>query len=227
MMNDELVHVIKGLVQQAMQEFRPFVYAHISNWDPVAHAVRVVVPSIRDDQTGDPLMSGWLPLGTMQAGNGVGIQVAPLGGASTQNPTAGEQVLVALNERGTGVASVVTMFFNNKSAAPSPTLVSTLKAGEMVATSNGIVVRWHSDGTFEVTTNGPIQLTAQKDVDLTSIGGKVSIFGNVQVELLSGKVYLGGPDGAQPVARLGDHVVNGAGGVIGTVQASTTVTLSQ
>lgn len=238
MMRDELLHAIKAIVLQVMQEQRPFVYAHISNWDPVAHAVRVVVPSIRDELTGEPLVSGWLPLGTQQAGSGVGIQVAPVGGASLADPTAGEQCLVAVNERGTGVASVVSLFFNNKSLAPSSTLVdphsgdpSPLLAGEMVATSNGITVRWRSDQTFEVTagrvdvtTSGDVDLTVKGNINETVVGdvsiatNQLSVAADVAVNLEAPVVRLG-VSPVLGVARVGDTVVNGAGTVIGTIKS--------
>ena len=209
MIEDELVHVIKNLVQQEMREIRPFVYAHVSNYDPARHAVRVVVPSMRDELTDEPVVSGWLPLGTLQVGSGVGIQVAPVGGASVTNPTGGEQCLVALNERTHGVAAIISMFYSGAQLAPGPSLTSPLQAGEMVATSNGIVVRWHGDGTFEITTTGKITVTAKGEVDvMSSNGGKVVVSSTGEVDVYGGTVNLGAA-GGKAVARIGDTVTVG------------------
>lgn len=213
MMTDELLHVIKGLVQQEIREIRPFVYAHISNYDPALHAVRVVVPSMRDEITNEPLMSGWLQLGTLQTGSGTGLQVAPVGGASLTDPTAGEQCLVALTDRGIGVASVIALFFNNKLQPPSTSISSPLQAGEMVAFSNGIEVRWNSDGTLTINSTKDVTVVATGNVNLT--GNDVVVTGNSVVSIMTPTVNLAAGSG-RAVVRDGDPVVNGV------VKASTT-----
>lgn len=237
MMNDELAHVIKGLVQQEIREIRPFVYAHISNYNPALHAVRVVVPSMRDELTNAPLVSGWLPLGTLQTGSGTGVQVAPVGGASTSNPTGGEQCLVALSDRGIGVASVIALFFNNKTPAPSPALSSPLQAGEMVAFSNGVLVRWHNGGTLEITTTKDVNISvggsanvqvtgtatvqSQGTMNLGSVQSDTTIQAQGTLSVLAGHVNMGVVGGSK-VGRDGDPVYSGPN-LIGTVRATTTL----
>lgn len=152
---DELAHTIKHLAAQSSIEFRPWVYAHVSNYDPVRHAVRVIVPSMRDDQTDSPLYSGWMPLGTPMSGGESGVQVVPKGGASQDNPTDGELALVALNERGTGVASVICMFYSQAEQAPHNALAQNngLQPGEiLIRHESGTITRFHQNGDVEIVT---------------------------------------------------------------------------
>lgn len=223
MIGDELVHVIKNLVQQEMREIRPFVYAHVSNYDPTHHAVRVVVPSLRDELTDEPVVSGWLPLGSLQVGDGYGIQVAPAGGASVTNPTGGEQCLVALNERTHGVAAIISMFYTGAQLAPGPALSPPLQAGEMVMVSNGSIIRWHKDKSLEITCYGTLNVNVHDDVNINSATGKISVgaqTGDISVVAVGtvnvqGKQVNIGGAGGPAVARVGDTVTVGtATGVI-------------
>jgi phage baseplate assembly protein gpV len=251
MMADELVHVIKNLVLQEVREIRPFVYAHVASYDNVAHAVKVVVPSMRDDMTNEPLVSGWLNMPTHQSGSGTGVQIAPVGGASIQDPTAGEQALVALNDRGTGVASVIALYFNNKFEAPSPKLASPLLPGEMVAYSNGVLVRWHQNGDLEIATTGKVNITTQGDTNITAaqtmvnisskgdtnitsqgvmnIGSSqdnTSVYGDTELDLISPTtVKIGTSTAGVRVARDGDPVFAGTN-LVGIIRATSTTVFS-
>ena len=91
MLADELMHTIKQLVAQALVDQRPFVYGHISSYDPNGHRVKCIIPSMTDEN-GVPLLSPWMPMGSLSAGAGYGVQVIYQGGATAQNPTGGEQV---------------------------------------------------------------------------------------------------------------------------------------
>lgn len=153
MIVDELGHIIRQIAAQATIETRPWVYAHVSDYNPANNSVRVIVPSMRDDQTDAPLHSGWLPLGTQQAGSQTGLQVVPYGGASSDNPTAGELCMVALNDRGTGVAAVVCMLYTDQQRPPHNALSPGLQPGEVVLRhASGSFVRLHTNGDVEVTT---------------------------------------------------------------------------
>ncbi len=154
---DELVHTIKQIVSQAMIEQRPCMYGHVSDYNSANHTLRVIVPALRDDLTGAPLHSGWLPFGSPFVGAGSGIQVVPQGGATTNNPTAGELALVVMNERGTGVASVACLFYTARQQPPNTGLSSStkLKPGEMlIQQASGSFVRLSANGDISVQTAG-------------------------------------------------------------------------
>lgn len=114
---DEFVHMLKMAANQA-SDVTPFRYGHISSYDPTTHRVRCIIPSMTD-QDGNPMLSGWMPMGTMSAGGGYGVQVIYKGGATAQNPTAGEQVLIAVFDRQRGVAAVPCMFFGGGLVPPN------------------------------------------------------------------------------------------------------------
>jgi hypothetical protein len=129
----------------------------VSNYDPNLNAVRVIVPSMRDDQTGAPLHSGWLPLGSGWVGAGSGIQVIPQGGATADQPTLGELAVVSVNERGTGVAAVQCLLFSNAQPPPHTKLPTGggMKPGEIIIRHvSGSLIRMHANGDVEVTTGG-------------------------------------------------------------------------
>ena len=123
MLADELMHTIKQLVAQALVDQRPFVYGHISSYDPNGHRVKCIIPSMTDEN-GVPLLSPWMPMGSLSAGAGYGVQVIYQGGATAQNPTGGEQVLVGLFDRARGVSAVPALFFNNENQPPATNLPS-------------------------------------------------------------------------------------------------------
>jgi hypothetical protein len=177
MIDDELVHIIKHISAQSQIEQRPWVYGHISSYDPNTHTARVIVPSMRDDQTDAPLHSGWLPMGTSQVSGQVGLQIVPFGGASADKPTAGEMCLVAINERGTGVAAIVATFYTAAQRPPNTVLPQEqqLKPGELIIRhSSGTIARFHSNGDFEVTTGGDgavnVAVSGKGGINLTATG---------------------------------------------------------
>lgn len=145
---DEFANLIKILASQ-QQETRVFAYGHITNYDPTLQRVRVQFPTICDE-LGNPALSPWMPLGTVWAGNGFGLQVAPVGG---------EQVVVLLIDNKRGVQASATMTYNQTLLPPVPGLI----AGEAVL--------WHESGSFlYFHTSGEIEMNAQGDIDLTATG---------------------------------------------------------
>ena len=163
---DELAHQIKQAALQQSQEHRPFVYAHIASYDPKLHRVRCVVPSMRDAGN-NPTVTSWIPLGSAWAGNGFGFQVAPLGGATQQNPTAGEPVLLQLVERNYGVSVVASMIFNQVNLAPFPEL----QPGEMGAKhKSGSLLQFTNDGNVAVTSHQDLVVSVGRDATITTEG---------------------------------------------------------
>jgi hypothetical protein len=116
---DELLHQVKHAAGQQQDGYRPDVYGHVASYDPATHRVRLVIPSLSDGD-GNYVLTGWMPLGTIAAGNGWGVQIAPMGGASVQNPTAGEKCKVSIMERAYGVTVCAEMCFDQVYGPPFP-----------------------------------------------------------------------------------------------------------
>lgn len=161
---DNFLHQIKQAAQQQQDGAGPFVYGHIANYDPKLNRVRLILPSVRDEN-GNCVLTPWMQLGSAWAGNGFGFQVAPVGGATQEKPTAGEQCLVARIDRGQGFGAVLLMGFNQTSAPP----VSDLQPGEAVLMAQGgSFVRFHADKHIEVNSQDKVDVVAVGDVSVTS-----------------------------------------------------------
>jgi hypothetical protein len=75
-----------------------FLTGHISQYDGNTHRCKVVIPHFTSDGTAY-MESGWIQMGTIWSGNGFGIQIAPWGGASIDEPGRGEQVVMLVESR--------------------------------------------------------------------------------------------------------------------------------
>jgi len=129
---DEFLHNMKMAAQQQSGDYSPFVYGHIASYDAATHRVKLILPSVRDED-GTPVTTAWMPLGTGAAGQGWGIQIAPMGGATTENPTGGELCVVQRLDRTWGVQAVACQIFNQVNAPPFPNL----QPGEVGMQSQG------------------------------------------------------------------------------------------
>lgn len=199
---DELVHQLKQLSAQAQVEQRPWVYGHVASYDPATHTVRVIVPSMRDDQTGAPLHSGWLPLGTTGVGSGSGLQVFPVGGATPDKPTAGELAMVAINERGTGVAAVVALFYTNAQQPPNTTLPAggSGNAGDVLLRHQSGTIQWfQKDGSVIVqcAPNGSVSVSVSGS---GSVIVETGTSGSVNIQ--SPNINISGPGGSDCVVLV-------------------------
>jgi hypothetical protein len=116
---DEFIHQTKLISQGQAGDYRPFVWGHVATCDPKLSRVRCIVPTLRSD-SGVPILTPWMELGTLMVGNGWGIQYIPIGGASFTNPTAGEKVQIHVVERTNGVAVVATLAFSSLMLPPLP-----------------------------------------------------------------------------------------------------------
>lgn len=166
---DQIAHLIKQLGGQQDRDQRHFVFAHIANYDPTTHSVRCIIPSWRDEDSGTPVVTPWIPLGTPSAG-GMLVQFAPKTGATVQNPTAGELVVIQLFDRARGTAAVASQLFTNAIQPPSGLLDNPLKGGEGVIyhADSGTYIRFLQRGDLEIKTTGRTTVSAQQDVVVTT-----------------------------------------------------------
>lgn len=203
---DQFAHMIKQAASQQNDQPRPFAFGHIASYDPKTGRVRVIIPTLRGDD-GTPVLTPWMKLGTAFAGNGFGLQVAPEGGASFDNPTAGEQVLVSIIDADSGTSLAASMLFSDAQLPPFPDMVG----GEFGLQAKG--------GSF-------VRLKADKSLVLdTSAGG-----GNVVVNAGTGKVQVTGAeiDLTGLVKITGDLWLSGTiKGVLGAIYAGAIATAGE
>lgn len=178
MEGDELVHLIRHVVAQAQHAHRPFIFGHIASYDPAGHRVRCIIPSMQDDQ-GQPLLSPWMPMGTLSAGPGYGIQVVYRGGATIENPTGGEQVLIGRFDQAYGVTAAPALHYNNNSLPPATNLPSGAPPASpgdiLVSNPSGTLLRVHANGDYEVWGTGNLIATVAGNATIT-VKGTASIF---------------------------------------------------
>lgn len=102
------------------------VIGHISGVDPTTNKIKCVIPTWTND-TQTYMETGWIPLGTMKAGNQEGIQILPFGGATVtdltgqvNNPNAApEQVLIHVLGQKKAFYVVGVQTFNLQDVPPS------------------------------------------------------------------------------------------------------------
>jgi len=130
--NDHLIeaaHLNLHINQENTANLVFSVLGHISGVDPTTNKIKVVIPTWTNDNS-TYMESGWVPLGTMAAGNEFGIQLLPFGGATATDPTgqnnaqngnqpAAEQVLVHVLGRKKGLYVVGVQTFNTIDVPPT------------------------------------------------------------------------------------------------------------
>lgn len=163
---DSFAHALKHLVQQQSQGHRSSVYGRIASYDPALHRVRVLIPSFRNEDN-LPAISPWLPLGSAWVGMGFGIQIAPLGGATADNPTAGEACVVQLLERTYGVTAAAHLIYDEVS---SPPLVGIAPGEAVLRHQTGTQIYFRQDGNIEITVTGSLIANVTGDVKVTTQG---------------------------------------------------------
>lgn len=167
-MEDQFAHLVKQAAAQQTGGDVFFRYGHVASYDPVTHRVRVVVPTWRDEN-GDAVLTGPLPLASIAVGSFVGLQVAPVGGATLTNPTGGEQVGLQLLDRNRGVLAVPALFWTDAMLPPSGQIAGGLLPGEaLMRHATGTLWRMHANGDYEVITAGKTIVTATGDVTVTT-----------------------------------------------------------
>jgi hypothetical protein len=204
---DELAHQVKHASSQQAEAYRPAVYGHVASYDPLTHRVKLVIPSLGDGD-GNYVLTGWMPLGTIAAGNGWGVQIAPMGGASIQNPTAGEKCKISIMERNYGVTVCAEMCFDQVYPPPFPNL----QPGEIaIQAASGSFLRFHASGEVEISVaagglivsttdgSGVAMTVAQGDATINVEQGNAVITSSTQVTLTAPLIQIGNGGTLQPV----------------------------
>lgn len=187
---DEFAHLVKQMASAQMQDIRSFIYGHISNYDPSLHRVRVMFPTLRDEN-GNPALSPWMPLNSCWTGNAFGFQAAPLGGATNENPTAGEQVMVNLVERGRGISLAANLVFNNSQLPPN----TTLAPGEAIAKHMaGSYLYFQQTGDVTLLTNRDLIANAGRDAIITTTRDMTATIGRNLTAEAQGNVDINGAE---------------------------------
>jgi hypothetical protein len=125
------------------------------------HRVRLIVPSLRDDG-GTPILTPWMPLLTLHVGNGFGVQWAPYGGATFENPTAGEQMLIHVIERTQGISLAAAPAYNQQMQPP----FAQMNAGDFA-------VKAPSGDYVYLPANGQVQVNSQTMVSAGNLTEEV------------------------------------------------------
>lgn len=215
-MIDQFAHMIRHVATQG-GEIKPHVYGHIASYDPMGHRVRCIIPSMMDDD-GNPLLSPWMPMGTISAGNGYGIQVIYQGGATADNPTAGEQVQINLFDKQRGVSAVPCSYFHANSPPPATNLPTTddgYGAAADAAVAGDVIISAPS-----AQAGGPNSfLRMRKD-------GEIQVWsaGMVTADVIGGITVTVNTGDANITLAQGDATVTATQGNV-TVQAAQTVSI--
>lgn len=104
--------------------------ANISSFDPATHSVRVrIMP--------EDVLTGWMPLGAVSVGSGVGV-IAP--------PSAGDQVLVVPQEGDGDTWHVVGRMFHSEAMPPTSTAtMKPVQSGEVALVTKGATLHMVGD----------------------------------------------------------------------------------
>lgn len=189
-MADELVHLFRQAAQQGVLEYRPHIYGHIASYDPLKHRVRCIVPSLTDED-GTPLLTPWMPMGTLSAGDGYGIQVVYKGGANADNPTAGEQVEISLYDRVRGVAAATSVFHHATTPPPATNLpkkddgypddAAAIAGGDVIISTDSptkgaanTFMRFRANGDLEVWGCTVLNANILGDINATTVNGNIN-----------------------------------------------------
>lgn len=177
---NELVHQMMHIAQwQVGPSVFTGVPAHIASYDPRTHSVRCIIPHWTPPLGGDPAITGWVPLGTLAANNGWGIQAAPLGGATFDDPTLGEQVVLLCLHAAQGYYIAVGITWPNVVQVAKPDI----QGGE-------IYVKSASGASVYLKTDGSVVVDGVKNVDING-ATNVNVTAGSQVNVTAPEINLG------------------------------------
>jgi len=174
---DEFLNNMKFAAHQQGGDYAPFAYGHVANYDPKTHRVRVVIVSSRNDDD-VPTLSGWMTFGSFG-----GMQYGPMGGATTQNPTQGELVVVQRIDRGFGAQAVACLVWNQVNTPPFPEL----NPGEIGIKSpaGGSTILMDKNGNVTVTAPGNVTVNATGNLILQATSAAISAVGGTVQKLVT------------------------------------------
>jgi hypothetical protein len=135
-----------------------------------------------------------MPMGTLSAGPGYGIQVIYAGGATLDNPTGGEQVLIGLFDRHRGVSAVPAMHFHDNAQPPATALpqgASPAVPGDvLISNPSKSLLRLHANGDLEHIGTGKAIVTTTGDVTVTTTQGTATVIANKAVNIAAPAINL-------------------------------------
>lgn len=214
----EFLHLLQQQANRQITGIKSAYVGYIQSYDPSTHMVQVLNPLAGQGPTPDnsfgggpmglPLKSPWIPLASSYVGlsNGTGlinagvthygIQIAPLGGASQFDPTAGEQVLVINLQNEIGYSACAFLMFNDHAIPPGagiPVLGVPLAPGEMlVVTATGTVVHFSNSGDVTILARkagaqeGDLRATANGGIFIATVADGAApsavISGNIDIQ---------------------------------------------
>lgn len=137
---DALLNTIRAHSQMAQGEKTGNRVGEITAYDPNKYAVKVKMwPDTQESL-------GWIPLASPWIGNGWGL----VGG-----PSIGDQVKIAFDREDQDAGVVVGRMFNDVDQPPA------VPSGEFwIVHKSGALVKFHNDGTVEITAASTIKYTA-------------------------------------------------------------------
>ena len=186
---DEVVHRIKQASSQQQPGFGATTRGYVAAYDPAGPSIRAYLPTLRDEND-TPELTQWMPIAGPWVGSGFGFQWVPETGATADDPTLGEAVLVHLVDQQRGIM-VASGFFHHDTMRPpstNPKLTTPLAPGEgVLMQKTGSYLRFYANGDIEINTQGKALINSMGDVDV------VTTEGNVNVTASSGNVSIIAP----------------------------------
>ncbi len=113
----EVHHVGMQMAQQQAQEVHAFYLGQVSVYDPKTHRAKVVFATFVN-KDGKFMETGWLQVATLWAGLNFGMQLCPIGGATIEDLSKGEQVLVDVVYRNNTLYALGCFLYNQVDTAP-------------------------------------------------------------------------------------------------------------
>lgn len=176
---NEFAHLVMQSAQQQISEMRLLFFGHIANYDPKTHSAQVVIPTLRN-ANGVAILTPYLQLGTIWAGNNFGVQVAPYGGATPENPTQGEQCIVDCMFKKNNLMASSVMLFNVINQPPGADIrnYTELQSGEcIIVQKSGSYIYFKENGSIILdvlqenssdNTSGNIVLNAVNEIQINA-----------------------------------------------------------
>ncbi len=166
---DELLHLIKQVCRDEMGDGQRTTLGYISAYDSPTHQVKVMIPTFRTsdaDGNPQPVVTDWIPLGSVWVGNGFGMQIAPYYAAATAaNPGSGEQVQLVVIDDENGLSVAAQYFYNTTFPPPGG-----LQPGEaLLQHQSGRSIKFTAGGKIVVNGGSTPVAVEGSGVDLTAL----------------------------------------------------------
>ncbi len=212
MMPSEFGHLIQNLSQKQAGDDRKFRVGHVAKYDPELHAVEVLFPLEKtvDDKY---MISPLIPICSPWVGDSFGIQIAPFGGSSQDEPTKGEPCIVEIIERSFGNCFAAAYIFSTKFRPPD----QLLNPGEAVIKhKKGAFIKFELNGNVVVQTaaqdvddpeGGDIILNSSRDV-LVQAYNEIVLAALSKVKVVTPNIDLDAGNSALNIKIIADSDVN-------------------